>query len=56
MLSAVWSSLARLEGMRVGVLTIDGSIDNNDEQQHPPHSSFSCHITEGDMAPGNHPC
>ena len=31
MLSAVWSSLARLEGTRVGVLTIDGSIDNNDK-------------------------
>ena len=31
MSSAVWSSLARLEGMRVGVLTIDDSIKNNDE-------------------------
>ena len=29
--SAVWSSLVRLEGTRVGVLTIDDSIDNNNE-------------------------
>ena len=28
--SVVWSSLTRLEGMRVGVLTIDDSIRNND--------------------------
>ena len=27
--SAVWSALARLEGTRVGVLTIDDSITNN---------------------------
>ena len=29
--SAVWSSLARLEGRGLGALTIDGSIDNNNE-------------------------
>ena len=30
MSSAVWSALARFEGTRVGVLTIDNSITNND--------------------------
>ena len=31
MSSAVWSSLARPEGTRVGVLTTDDSIDNNNK-------------------------
>ena len=31
MSSGVWSSLVRLEGKRVGVLTIDDSINNNNE-------------------------
>ena len=30
MSSAVWSALARLEGTRVGVLTIDDSITNDE--------------------------
>ena len=30
--SAVWSSLVRPEGTRVGVLTTDDSIDNNNER------------------------
>ena len=50
--SAVWSSLVRLEGTGVGVLTVDGSIDN-DERRHRRRSSFSCHVAEGDMAPAN---
>ena len=29
--SAVWSSLVRTEGTRVGVLNTDDSIDNNDK-------------------------
>ena len=37
--SALWSSLATLEGTRVGVLTMDVSI-NNDEQRH--HRRLSC--------------
>ena len=53
--SAVWSALARLEGTRVGVLTIDNSITNN-EQQHCCRSSFGCHVTLGDVAPANRPC
>ena len=51
--SAVWSSLARLEGTGVGVLTVDGSIDNNNERRHRRRSSFSCHVAEGDVAPAN---
>ena len=42
--SAVWSALARLEGMRVGVLTIDNSI-TNDEQQHRRRSSFAMSLS-----------
>ena len=55
MSSAVWSALAILEGMRVGVLTIDDSI-TNDERRHCRRLSFGCHVTLGDMAPANHPC
>ena len=51
--SAVGSSLARLEGTGVGVLTVDGSIDNNNERRHRHRSSFSCHVAEGDVAPAN---
>ena len=51
MSSAVWSSLARLEGTRVGVLTIDESIKNNDERRHRRRSSFGCHVALSDVAP-----
>ena len=54
--SAVWSWSARLEGTRVGVLTVDDSIKNNDERRHCRHrSSFGCHVTLGDVAPANRP-
>ena len=53
--SAVWSSLARLEGMRVGVLTIDDSIKNNNEQRHHHCLSFGCHVALGNVAPENCP-
>ena len=53
-LFAVWSALVRLEGMRVGVLTIDDSITNNKQRQ-CRHSLFSCHIALSNMAPANCP-
>ena len=53
--SAVWSALARLEGTRLGVLTIDDSIIN-DKRRHRRCSSFGCHVTLGDVAPANRPC
>ena len=52
--SAVLSSLATLEEMRVGVLTIDDSIRNNDER-HRRRLSFGCHIALSDVAPANRP-
>ena len=48
--------LARAEGTRVGVLTIDDSEDNNDKRRHHHRPSFSCHVAEGDVAPPNCPC
>ena len=53
--SVVWSSLTRLEGTRVGVLTIDDSVRNNDERRHSRRSSFGCHVALSDVAPANHP-
>ena len=52
--SALWSLLATLEGTRVGVLTMDVSI-NNDEQRHRRRSSFGCHITLSNVAPAPPP-
>ena len=54
MSSAVLSLLATLEETRVGVLTIDDSIRNNDKR-HCHHSSFGCHIALGNVAPANRP-
>ena len=60
MLSAVWSPLARLNGKRVGVLTINNSMNNNINVIHrlvamllsvmwhlqmPPPFSFCCDVT-----------
>ena len=53
--SVVCSSLTRLEGTRVGVLTIDDSIRNNDERRHSRRSSFGCHVALSDVAPANPP-
>ena len=53
--SVVWSSLTRLEGTRVGVLTIADSIRNNDERRHSRRSSFGCHVALSDVAPANPP-
>ena len=52
--SALWSLLATLEGTRVGVLTMDVSI-NNDERRHRRRSSFGCHIALSDVAPAPPP-
>ena len=52
--SAVLSSLATLEEMRVGVLTIDDSIRNNDKR-HCCCLLFGCHVALGDVAPANRP-
>ena len=52
--SAVLSLLATLEETRVGVLTIDDSIRNNDKR-HCRRSSFGCHVALGNMATANRP-
>ena len=46
MSSALWSSLATLEGTRVGVLTMDVSIIN-DERRHRHRSSCGCRGLRG---------
>ena len=51
----LWSPLARLDRKRVGVLTINNSMNNNNEQQHQCRSLFGCHVTLGDVAPANAP-
>ena len=51
---AGWSSLARLNGM-MGVLTLNDSMNNNNERRHRRRLSFGCHVTLSDMAPAAAP-
>ena len=53
MLCVVASRLAKSDQTSEGrVITLVQNL-NNDERQHRHHSSFGCHVTKSDVAPGN---